>query len=860
MALRLKLAVIISLATIAFTFTSFTVCAQVPVANFTASPIVGCSPLFVTFQDLSSGNPTSWVWDFGNGNTSTLQNPSSIYLTPGKYTVVLTVKNANGANTLTRSQYIEVYEIPTVSFTASKTNGCFPLKVQFTDNSSAGAGNSSTAWFWDFGDGSVSTQQNPVHTYTASGSFAVTLKVTNDKGCYRVATVPNYIQTLAELVPGFTNNQPAVCQPPADVTFTNNSFGPGALSYQWNFGDGATSTDSSPLHTYTVKGLYDVSLVVISSTGCTDTLIKTKLIPVGTYSPTFSAPDTVCINSSAAFTNTSSPVPTGVTWDFGDGTTSVDNNPTKVYSTAGVYSVKMVANYGSCIDSVSKNITVLAKPVVDFTAPIVNGCQPPLTVNFQDQSTNAASWQWNFGDGATSNLQNPSHSYTSLGNYDVTLIVSNAFGCIDSITKPAFVKIAKPVITIPSLPTAGCVPFTINPVATITSVDAVVSYLWDFGDGTTSTLQNPSHTYPSQGTYTVSLKIITATGCTETLVINNAVSTGTLPTVDFAGVPLSLCVDQGVQFTDNSSSGTSWLWNFGDMESSTQKNPLHFYTYAGTFSVTLTVSNNGCPATVVKTNYITVNPPEASFTFTPDCNSRKHFIFTDASIDALTWFWDFGDGTTSTDQSPVHDYAALGTYSVSLTTTNGTCSNTFSRTIHAIDENPDILAIPNPGCRKSPIGLSAINIAPNNISSYNWDFGDGSTSTVSVNGLNHTYNTSGNYTISLTTTDINGCTDNITKANFLRINGPTANFSATNTSGCQGLTTTFNDLSTTDGVNAITNWQWDFGDGSIQNFATGPFQHAYLNAGTYSVKLKVTDASGCSDTLTIPDLIITTDP
>jgi PKD repeat protein len=465
-----------------FTLLGFTAAAQVPVANFTATPVAGCSPLVVSFKDMSSGSPTSWSWDFGNGNTSSIQNPSSSYLTPGQYTVTLTAKNANGSNTLTRSQLVVVYETPVISFTASKTTGCFPLKVQFTDNSTAGSGNTNTSWFWDFGDGNISTEQHPLHVYTTAGSFTITLKITNDKGCYRVLTTPNYIQTLAGLSSGFTNTLPTVCQPPADVNFTNNSVGPGVLTYEWNFGDGNTSTAVNPLHTYTTKGLYDVALVVISSTGCTDTLIKKSLIPVGAYNPTFSAPDSVCINSPANFLNTSSPAPTGLTWDFGDGTGFIGLNPVKTYTVAGVYPVKMVANYGSCTDSVTKNITVVPKPVAAFTAPVVNKCQPSLAVNFQDQSVNAVSWQWNFGDGAVSSLQNPSHSYVDYGSYDVTLVVTSSFGCTDSITKTAFIKIARPLISVPSLPAAGCIPFTINPVANITAVDGVSSYLWNFGD------------------------------------------------------------------------------------------------------------------------------------------------------------------------------------------------------------------------------------------------------------------------------------------------------------------------------------------------------------------------------------------
>ncbi|MBK5270901.1 MAG: PKD domain-containing protein, partial [Bacteroidia bacterium] len=137
---------------------------QSPVANFTGSPLAGCSPIIINFQDLSTGNATSWNWDFGNGNTSTLKNPVASYFTPGTYTITLTATNANGSDTLTRSQYISVYEPPTVSFTVNKTTGCFPLAVQFTDASSAGAGNNNVSWLWDFGNGSTSTQQNPLAT------------------------------------------------------------------------------------------------------------------------------------------------------------------------------------------------------------------------------------------------------------------------------------------------------------------------------------------------------------------------------------------------------------------------------------------------------------------------------------------------------------------------------------------------------------------------------------------------------------------------------------------------------------------------------------------------------------------------
>ena len=117
------------------------VSAQTPVANFTGTPQAGCSPLIVVFQDQSTGSPTAWNWNFGNGNTSILQNPTATYFTPGTYTISLTASNANGSNTLTRTQYISVYEPPTVNFSAVPLSGCFPLRVQFSDLSTAGAGN-----------------------------------------------------------------------------------------------------------------------------------------------------------------------------------------------------------------------------------------------------------------------------------------------------------------------------------------------------------------------------------------------------------------------------------------------------------------------------------------------------------------------------------------------------------------------------------------------------------------------------------------------------------------------------------------------------------------------------------------------
>ncbi|HYM94921.1 MAG TPA: PKD domain-containing protein, partial [Chitinophagaceae bacterium] len=793
---------------------------------------------------------------------STLQNPSAAYFTPGQYTVKLTVTNASGTNALTRTQYITVYEGPTISFTANNTVGCFPLHVQFTDQSTPGSGNTNVGWQWDFGNGQTSTLQNPSVIYTSAGAFSVTLKVSNDKGCSKVLSIPNYITVTPGVHTSFTNSQAVVCRPPANITFTNTSTGPGVLSYFWDFGDGNSSVLQNPAHIYNTSGSFIVTLVTTSSGGCTDTLRSSVPVVIGGITTSFTGPASICAKAVASFNNTSSPAPGSSNWNFGDGAVSALINPTHVYTAPGTYTISLHNNYANCTDSVSQTIVVNTLPVADFSSPDTIKCEPPLTVNFQDLSSGAVSWQWNFGDGATSTLQNPVHTYNSYGNDTVRLIVTNATGCSDTIVKNNFIKIRKAIISIPSLPARGCIPFTISPVPVINSLDAVTSYLWDFGDGSpTSNLAVPTHTYIAQGTYDVTLIITTSTGCTDTLKINQAVRVGSIPIPDFSASPIPQCALQAVQFTDLSVPADQWLWNFGDGATSTVQNPTHAYGTPGSYNITLTATNNGCPATITKSNYISILPPVARFSFAANCSNRIQFTFTDQSIGPVSWDWDFGDGSPhSFLQNPVHNFPGLGIYSVILTVTNGSCSNSIMQSVHVINENPDFSAGQTVACKAADISITATNITPSNITNYNWNLGIGAPFNTTSNPIHNNFTISGSYSITLITTDINGCKDTVTKPNYIRINGPVANFTATNTSGCAGFTTTFNDLSTTDGINNIVSWQWSFGDGTVQTLSGPPFQHTYGTPGTYSVKLKITDAFGCSDSLLKSNLIVATTP
>lgn len=825
-------------------------------ANFSANPLNGCAPQVVNFTDQSTGNPTSWFWDLGNGTTSTQQNPSTTYLSPGSFTIKLTTTNALGSNTITKSQYITVYNQPTVNFSSSPTSGCFPLHVNFTDLSTPGSGSLST-WEWVFGDGGQSTQQNPMYIYDVAGTYSVALKVTNSLGCSRVLSKPNIIHVTPGVTTNFNYSTPQLCHPPETINFTNQSTGPGTLTYQWSFGDGGTSNALNTTHTYNSGGNFSATLTTTSSYGCTD--VFTQIIHIRNVVSNYSGPDSLCVKDSARFTNASVPASFSSFWNFGDGTTSNQINPAKKWAIAGNYAVKLINNYGSCSDSITKIIKVSPLPIPAFSAPDTINCKVPFTVNFVSTSFGAVNWNWNFGDGGTSTLQNPSHTYTSLGNYTVTLVVTSASGCTDSLVKPQFIKIQKPIVNITGLPVEGCVPFTINPTPNVTSIDGIVSYFWDFGDGSTSTMQNPTHTYPNQGNYTVKLIITTNDGCTDSMVLTNAVVVGTHPFVNFTATPLVQCAGQPIQFTDLSVPADRWNWNFGDGGTSSQKNPSHAYLDTGTFTITLIAYNNGCPKSFIRANYVTILAPVARWTPIYSCINKKQVIFSDSSILPQSWLWDFGDGTTSNSQNPVHLYSAFGTYNVSLTVTHGSCSNTKTIPVTLFDEKADFFTLQDSICTSQRARFQSTGFNKANISTYFWSYGDG-TSGFGSDTTSHFYNMPGLYNVKLVITDIRGCKDSITKQNVIRIWGPVSHFGFTPAMGCKPLTVTFIDSSITDGTHPIINWHFDYGNGQTQNFSAPPFVHVYDTTGLFNPSLTITDAFGCMNSYISPRNVFITSP
>jgi len=820
------------------------------VADFKSDITGGCSPVVINFQDLSSGNPTTWSWDFGNGATSTKQHPSTTYFDVGTYVVKLTASDASRSHTVTKLAYITVYRQPTVDFTATKKSGCSPVVVQFSDASSSPSGTTVKAWKWDFGDGNSSTAQNPQHIYRNAGSYTVTLTITNNLGCTQLITKPNYVDVSAGVVPGFNYSDPAVCSAPATINFVNTSTGPGTLTYNWDFGNGSVATTPNASTIYNKNGTYRVSLFVSSSSGCSDTAVT--YIKVGKANTDFKTPVSLCANTPLQFLNNSSPRPIKSFWRFSTGATDTFRNAITSFPGPGTYTITLVNTYTECTDSITKTITLLPNSVIDFTAVNPGKCQVPSVINFTSNTT-GSSYLWNFGDGGTSLQKNPSYTYKKAGIYDVSLVITTANGCRDSLKKKSFINIGKPSIKFKNLPAEGCIPHLVNFGADVLSADSVASYKWSFGDGSSSTLKNPDYTYTKAGIYAVSLTVTTTSGCTQFFKMDSAVMVDTMIKPDFTSIR-EACASPGIQFTNLTKDPRkefTYLWTFSDGTTSTQINPSVTFSDTGWIDASLEVKNRGCKNKITKIQYAYLYAPISKFAYEAVCTDPLQYTFTDKSIGAKTWEWKFGDGTAFIGQNPPpHVFPSLGIYKVSLTTTNGNCSYTANKEIIITANKPDFIAAIREGCKAFTANIQGIVANSGLIKKYIWDFGDGAgQDTTQGITARYTYLRTGVYDVSLTVIDSFGCTQSIKKNAYIKVGGPEAEFISDSKAGCKGTATTFIDATTTDGINKIVKWTWNFGDSTTQTYTAPPFQHVYDSVGDYDVELIVTDAMGCRDTV-----------
>ncbi len=748
----------------------------------------------------------------------------------------------------------------TAQFSANTTSLCIGSTVQFNDLSSG----TITSWLWDFGDGNTSSSQNPQHTYTSIGSFTVSLTI---NGSVDTETKTNYIQVLSVPVVNFTSSAVVGCSLPFNVSFTNTNVESG-VTYVWNFGDGNTSTDENPTHSFTNYGNYNVILTGTNGVcSSTDTLV----ITIQNFTANFAAlPTTLCVNEAVSFLDASFPSPVSWLWNFGDGNSSTLQNPTHTYTVAGTYTVTLnaVSSLGCTDDLVLTNyITVNPLPTVSFTVDDDASCYVPFTANFTNTSPSLVSFDWNFGDGNTSNIQNPSNTYLNYGNYSVSLTGTDANGCENTFTASNFIQIAPIQAQVTSNVVNGCKDLNVSFTDLTTSLDPLSQWSWNFDFlGSTSTIQNPTFTYTDTGSFLVEMIVQTTTGCIDTTY--QLIEVGIPPVVNMNPVSSVECHPFNASFIDLSSAySDAWFWDFGDGNTSGLQNPTNVYTIdTGFFDVTLTASFHGCSATQVFNNAIYVKPSKPIFTIDSivDCFQPWEITFSDQSLGAEKWTWKLGfPGGVVDIFAPPGDltftYLNPGTYTVWLITENFTynCIDSISQTIYLSDLTAQFSQDTTATCTPNSIQFNDASTGVYPVVSWNWQFEDG--------GVAFTNNTSYNflgvpglYDVTLIVSDNVGCTKSIQKNDLIDIKPlPTVGFITSPTVGCLPLNTSFTDTSTS--VVPLQTWVWNYGDGTVNDTVQNG-AHTYNTNGQFNVSLSVTDLNNCTNTLLVNNAVTITQP
>ena len=603
--------------------TSVMVQGGAPVCNAALSASYNSFSNTISATHSSSGGVFyDWlVFDPNQGsNTYTGQSINFSTPTPGTYSVCVMAYDSAGLVCDSACQNVLVGQNPsncTAVFTSSVQGNT--LSVNNTSSSSGGG----LFYSWDFGDGGTAFSQNPTHTYNSNGNYLVCLTISDSSGCTDTACDTITVSgTGASCQASFSSGAQG-----SFVSFTNTSTSSsGGLFYSWDFGDGGTAFSQHPTHSYNSNGTYVVCLTISDSSGCSDTHCDTLTVSgtTGNCQASFTASSQ---GNSAFFTNTSTS-PTGnlsYVWDFGDGSSSTQTNPQHTYNSSGTYTVCLtISDSNNCSGTFCDTISVGSTGgtcAASFTTT-TQGNFLVLT-NTSSSPSGGLSYVWDFGDGNTSTMQHPTHNYAQGGTYIVCLTISDSVGCSDTVCD---------TVTVGN--TTGCQAFfTPSVQGNMLSVSngsqgTNLSYIWDFGDGNTATGISPTHTYAQDGSYLVCLTISSGAICQDTYCDSVVIATTTGNcSAAFTQSTNGLMVD----FDANASQGVLYAWNFGDGGSTTPASAgnvtiSHTYAAAGTYTVTLFVSDNSIGCTDSTTNVVTVSDTTSSI-FGPGTSVGEATVF-----------------------------------------------------------------------------------------------------------------------------------------------------------------------------------------------------------------------------------------
>ncbi|MBI1184112.1 PKD domain-containing protein, partial [bacterium] len=779
-----------------------------PKAGFIANSVCeGFATSFTNTSSIKSGHLAA-NWRFGDGNSSTKTAPNYQYQNSGSYRVNLVVQSTNGCiDSTTETVIVKANPVPKFAVAI----GCTNQGLQFANKTING-----NSFKWIFGDGDSTIAKSPVHNYQFASAYKVKLVAISSNNCK--ASFDSIIKVRQSPKAVFTTNNACLGLPIGLSNYSTN-----ASKYSWKFGDGNTSTSYLPKHYYNKDGTYTVQLTTESTGGCRDSATSTVKIyqkPIANFKT-----NNVCLGDTAFFTNESKNA-SSLSWSFGNGQSSNQINPNQFYSKSSTYDVRLIATAANaCADTITKSITIMAVPSLKFTAN-ASTCQGQnLTIDNKTKGANA--YKWTFGDGNTSASATPIYAYKSSGAFWLKLAATSGSNCtlVDSVQ-----------VTVHPKPSTGfatkseCVYHKVGFVNSSSITKGKLNFQWTFGDGKgTSILRHPSYKYATAGVYQVKLLCESDFGCKDSVIKSDTVFAR--PQLSFSTD--TVCQAETTSFTNNSQNATGFQWLI-EGTTTTKAAPQFTFSNAGKNLVKLVgTSANGCFDTLSQTVLVYAKPI-VLFTKNNAClnDSVKLKNF---SQNANQFTWDFGDGTNSILANETHLYTASGKYTVTLSASNANgCFDSLQTTLH-IYPNPTARFAVNDAC------VNDTNWFKNQSSgakTFVWSFGDGITAT--AQNPNYVYALHGTYTTQLIAKTVYGCTDTATKTLNVFYN-PVAQFSTNNI--CFGDSSYFTNMSSSASLTT-----WDFGDGN-KSLQTSP-AHLYKSAASYSVKLLVTTANSCKDSVT----------
>ncbi len=766
-----------------------------PKARFGVQSTFGCSPFTVVVSNNSPGSNSTYYWDFGNGHLDTTFAPGTLSYTYNTgpfidtFTIQVIAVNECGVDTQRLDIRVAPNAInPVININGSQLFGCAPHAVTFI-NSSSGA----TSYIWDFDDGSAPlfTNNNDVlinHAYIDSGTYNVKIDITN--GCSDT-TVFRQIVVYRQPDADFTTDALTYCQ--GDTVRVNNN-STDANSYVWNWGDGQSSSGSNPTHVYQTGGNFTIYLRAerTNSSGvvCFDTAVQFITVLV---KPDVTVQTNIAVPNCAPFTfNASAPniINETATWYIVDTTVTpsliVVNGPAVQYTfnKPGSFTVKFIAsNDLGCADSTTVNFAVNGTPFAAFIPGDINICSTDTTISYINATTyndnGPLSYRWIVDNLQLATTGNFTHRYTAPAGailpriFTTQLIARNTVGCADTALAVLNMNPSAQAQFTLNNPTT-CVPFTAN----ITDASQyAVNYRWYINGVLTDTTANPVLiiTEP-QTAYTITLVADNIYGCKPDTFSVNFISRIKPDAVFDLNDTLGCTGVLNVVTNNQSQFANSYVWDWGDNSpTTTVTSPTHLYTIQGQYLITLIASDGVCRDTAIQLISISQKPIadfDVSDTLTCD-TARVQFI--NLSNNGANYTWSFGDGSSSNDVNPAHNFAPrLTPYTVKLVADNGFgCKDSMTRANLIVAKVPpaadfyispsNVITVPN-------YTFSFNNLTPNsNRFFYQWNLGDGTfDSTYNIN--NHKYTDTGNYAVELIVFDTSSnCAD--TMIRIARIDG-----------------------------------------------------------------------------------------